>query len=295
MGGVLQSGPLGAMNRLATTRITILHTNDWHSRIEPFERDGGQLSGQGGAAARVLMIESIRKESEHVLLLDAGDIFQGTPYFNYFGGEPEYKLMTLMGYDAVTLGNHDFDNGIDGIMKQLPHAGFSMLNANYDFTGTPLKDIVKPYQIFRKGPVRIGVFGIGIELKGLVPNALYGSIKYLDPIQHAQEMAMHLRTAEHCHLVICLSHLGYKYAHQKVSDISLAAATEGIDLIIGGHTHTFLDEPVSVTNRMGQSVLINQVGWAGVRLGRIDFDFNPFSGEVNKALSEVRKIENEVG
>ncbi len=280
---LLAGSPFNVLGSSQVTYLTILHTNDWHSRIEPFETDGGPLSGMGGAARRAAIIAKIRKESEHVLLLDAGDIFQGTPYFNYYKGELEYKLMSDMQYDCVTVGNHDFDNGIEGIVEMLPHAAFSFVNANYDFSKTKLKDVIKPYKIFMKGDIRIGVFGIGIELKGLVPDKLFGNIIYRDPVAHANEVALYLRKRKKCDLVICLSHLGYSYKSEKISDLKLAAQTSGIDLILGGHTHTFLPEPVVVKNAEGKDVTINQVGWAGVRIGKIDYTFNLITG---KALAQ---------
>lgn len=253
-----------------TQKITILHTNDMHSRIDPFPNDGGRNAGKGGMARRAQLIKQIRQQEEHVLLLDAGDIFQGTPYFNLFGGELEFKLMSQMGYDASTLGNHDFDNGIKGLMDQLPHAKFPFIIANYDFKGTALDQQFAPYKIFQKGEIKVGVFGLGIELKGLVNEKLYGSTRYLDPIPVATEMVQQLE-AEGCNLIICLSHLGYRYRNDKVSDTVLAQQVEGIDLIIGGHTHTFLDEPTVVQNPQGAPVLVNQVGFGGINLGRIDF------------------------
>lgn len=254
-------------------KLTILHTNDVHSRIEPFPMDGSRLQGLGGAARRAALIKKIRQEEKQVLLLDAGDIFQGTPYFNVYGGELEMKLMTQMGYDAATIGNHDFDAGIDGLYKQLPNANFPLINCNYDFSNTILKDSVKPYQIFHRGAIKIGVLAVGIELDGLVPKALFKETQYLDPIVHANKVATMLKKDEKCDFVICLSHLGYKYTENKVSDIVLANKSRDIDLIIGGHTHTFLDEPVLESNLDGDPVLINQVGWAGVVLGRLDVLF----------------------
>ena len=164
-------------------KITILHTNDMHSHIHPFE--SGRNKGLGGMAQRASLIKRIRNEEEHVLLLDAGDIFQGTPYFNFYGGELELKLMSEMRYDAATIGNHDFDNGLEGLRKQLPHANFPFLIANYDFSDTILKDTFKPFKIFKKGDLKIGVFGIGIELDGLVPKSLFGNTIYQDPIKKA--------------------------------------------------------------------------------------------------------------
>lgn len=258
------------------TKITILHTNDTHSHIHPFT--SGRNKGLGGMAQRAGLINSIRDEEEYVLLLDAGDIFQGTPYFNFYGGELEFKLMSQMKYDAATLGNHDFDNGLNGLKKQLPHANFPFLIANYDFSETILKDTFKPYKIFNKGGVRIGVFGIGIELENLVPKKLYKKTQYLDPITQANYFADLLRHQKDCDLIICISHLGFKYKSKKISDITFAKKTRNIDLIIGGHTHTFLKKPVEILNLDEKQVLINQVGWAGINLGKVDFTFNHING-----------------
>jgi 5'-nucleotidase len=268
---------LGSLSLLSFTppkklkHITILHTNDVHSHIEPFARAHAQYPGMGGAARRYTLIKQIRQENPNTLLFDAGDIFQGTPYFNYYGGELEFKLMSKMGYDAATIGNHDFDNGIDGLLAQLPHARFPFVNTNYNFENTVLEGQIKPYRIFLKDGIKIGVFGLGIELKGLVAKKHYKETEYLDPVDTAQTIVKQLKEEEKCELVICLSHLGYEYQGDKISDQKLAAATKNIDLIIGGHTHTFLPKPSVVLNAIGEKVLINQVGWAGVNLGRIDF------------------------
>lgn len=259
-----------------TKKITILHTNDVHSHIDPFPADHPRNANLGGAARRAALIESIRKEEENVLLIDAGDIFQGTPYFNYYGGELEFKLMSMMQYDLATMGNHDFDNGIDGFYAQLPHAKFEFVSANYDFKNTILNDIVKPYKIFNKDGIKIGIFGLGIELDGLVDKKLYKETVYNNPIEVAQDMTRILKEEQKCDLVICLSHLGFSYKNEpyKVSDLELAKKTKNIDLIIGGHTHTFLDKPVVEKNSEGKEVLINQVGCYGINLGRIDFYFS---------------------
>lgn len=259
-------------------RLTILHTNDVHSRIDPFPMDGGRNQGLGGVAARAELIEKIRGEQELVLLLDAGDIFQGTPYFNLYKGEPEIKAMSLMKYDATTIGNHDFDAGLENLANQLTkHANFPMLVSNYDFTGTPMENKYEPYKIFRKGKLKIGVLGIGIEMKGLVPDNLTAGTQYLDPVQKANATAYKLKKDKNCDLVICLSHLGYQYRESKISDVLLARESENIDLIIGGHTHTFLDTPVTRKNKKGQDVIVNQVGFAGIILGRLDFEFSKIS------------------
>ena len=257
-------------------KLTILHTNDMHSHIHPFT--SGRNKGLGGMAQRAALIKQIRKQEEHVLLLDAGDVFQGTPYFNVYGGELEFKLMSEMKYDAVTLGNHDFDNGLEGLKKQLPHANFPFLIANYDFSDTILKNTFKAYKVFRKGDLKIGVFGIGIELDGLVPKKLYQNTDYQDPISTANHYANLLKQKEKCDLVICLSHLGFKYNGKKISDMTFARQTRNIDLIIGGHTHTFLKKPVKQLNLDKKEVLINQVGWAGINIGKIDYHFSQNEG-----------------
>ncbi|TYA71491.1 bifunctional metallophosphatase/5'-nucleotidase [Seonamhaeicola marinus] len=259
----------------STRKITILHTNDVHSHIDAFGPNDGRNANKGGVARRATLVENIRKENPHTLLLDAGDIFQGTPYFNYYGGELEFKLMSMLKYDAATIGNHDFDNGIDGLYAQIPHAKFEFISANYDFSNTVMDTHVKPYKTFVKDGIKIGVFGLGIELKGLVDPAMFKETKYLDPIEISQDMTRILKDEEKCDLVICLSHLGYNYRNEpKVSDLSLAKATKDIDLIIGGHTHTFLPKPTIVKNIENKNVLVNQVGCYGIYLGKIDFYFD---------------------
>jgi len=219
------------------------------------------------------IVEKIRGEEEHRLLLDAGDIFQGTPYFNFFLGELEFKLMSEMKYDAATLGNHDFDGGIEGLHKQLPLANFPFIVSNYDFSDTLLEGKTKPYKIFQKGPLKIGVLGVGIELTGLVPEKHYKGTQYLDPITSANKYALELKKEQKCDLVICLSHLGYRYRNNKVSDIVLAQNSRNIDVIIGAHTHTFMKKAKTYRNLDEAEVIINQVGWAGMLLGRMDFYF----------------------
>ncbi|MBI3135611.1 MAG: metallophosphoesterase [Bacteroidetes bacterium] len=255
-------------------KITILHTNDTHSRIDPFPADDAKFPGLAGVSRRMTLIEKIRAEEEHVLLLDAGDIFQGTPYFNLYGGEIEFKMMTAMQYDAATMGNHDFDGGLEGFAKALPFAGFPFLCSNYRFENTLLDGKTTHHMIFYKGDLKIGVFGVGVELSGLVPEKLYGDTVYLDPIKVAQTVADELKYEHGCDLIICLSHLGHKPKLNKMCDPVLAAETENINLIIGGHSHTFMEKPEEHKNKAGKKVLINQVGWAGLMLGRIDFYFD---------------------
>ena len=263
--------------------ITILHTNDTHSQIEPFDPNHHKFANKGGVARRASLIQKVRNENPNTLLLDAGDIFQGTPYFNYFGGEIEFKLMSLLKYDAATMGNHDFDNSIEGFHHQLPNANFDFVCANYDFRNTILNTLVKPYKIFFKDGIKIGVFGLGIELQNLVSPELFKETTYLDPIEITKDITRELKENENCDLIICLSHLGYHYKNtQKVSDLKLAAATKDIDLIIGGHTHTFLPKPTLVKNVNNETVIVNQVGAYGVNLGRIDFYFD---NQSNKEIS----------
>jgi 5'-nucleotidase len=257
-------------------KITILHTNDMHSHIDAFGPDDGRNPNQGGVARRASLVESIRKENPNTLLLDAGDIFQGTPYFNYYGGELEFKLMSMLKYDVATIGNHDFDNSIEGLYAQLPHAKFDFVSANYDFSNTVMDTHVKPYRTIIKDGIKVGIFGLGIELNGLVEKRMYKETVYLDPTEATQEMTRILKEDEKCDLIICLSHLGYNYREpsQKISDLKLAKTTKDIDLIIGGHTHTFLKKPTVVKNLEGKNMLVNQVGCYGINLGKIDFYFD---------------------
>lgn len=254
-------------------KLTILHTNDTHSNIDPFPENHSRYPGKGGVARRYELIQKIRSEEKNVLLLDAGDIFQGTPYFNRFGGVLEMRLMTELGYDAATMGNHDFDAGIDGFVKAREHAKFPFLCSNYNFSNTQIDGHTTDMLVIDKGNIKVGVFGVGVELKGLVPDDKYKETEYLDPIEIANDKAKELKK-KGCDVIICLSHLGYEYKSNKVSDRVLAQKTQNIHLIIGGHTHTFLDKPTEEKNLEGKTVLINQVGWAGINVGRVDFRFD---------------------
>lgn len=281
--GISFVGMAGGLNALSdqwlkaekskSVKLTILHTNDVHSRLEPFPMDGSRNEGLGGAARRASLISDIRKSEKNVLLLDAGDMFQGTPYFNYFLGEPEIKMMNAMKYDVATIGNHDFDGGLENLETQLNKANFTIVNANYHFTGNGLASLIKPYTVIEKERIRVGIFGLGIELEGLVPAKLYGNTQYQDPVAKAREISEILKSEEKCDYIICLSHLGHKYKDEKISDVELASKTSNIDLIIGGHTHTFLDKPMIVNNPDGMPVHVTQAGWGGIMLGRIDVTF----------------------
>lgn len=260
----------------AVKKLTILHTNDQHSRIEPFDNSYSKNPNQGGFARRASLVQNIRKEENNVLLVDSGDTFQGTPYFNFFGGELEFRLMSMMGYEASTMGNHDFDNGLEGFLKVQPNASFPFICSNYDFKNTILEGKTLDFKIINKGGIRVGLFGLGIELEGLVGKKSYGETKYLNPVEISQHYSNFLKNDKKCDLVICLSHLGYDYDNdaQKLSDKKLVAETENIDLILGGHTHTFFKAPEVFKNRQDKDVLINQVGWAGLMLGRLDYFFD---------------------
>ena len=256
------------------TKITILYTNDVHSRIESFPINDPKYPGLGGFAPRAKLISQIRSEEKNVVLLDAGDVFQGTPYFNFYSGELEFKLMSSIGYDCMTLGNHDFDLGIDNIVKQMQHANFNIINCNYNLENTSLKNKIKPYRVIIKDGIRIGILGVGIELAGLVPENLFQETIHQNPVEKANEIARLLKHDEKCDFIICLSHLGYTSDNKKPNDQLLASETENIDIIIGGHTHTFLDQPVFFENKKHKKVMVTQVGWAGVWLGRIDVLIN---------------------
>lgn len=273
---LLMAENFSALSAASEYQLTILHTNDQHSRIEPFDASYTRNPNQGGFTRRAALVQKIRNEEKNVLLLDSGDTFQGTPYFNFFGGELEFKLMSMMGYDASTMGNHDFDNGLQGFKKVRSAAKFPFICSNYDFKNTILDGETEKYKIFNKNGIKVGLFGVGIQLSGLVGKKDYGETEYLDPIEIAQQYSDFLRNEKKCDMVICLSHIGYDYKDdpKKVSDKILAAKTDGIDLILGGHTHTFLPEPQSFLNRKGKNVLVNQVGWAGLLLGKITFYFD---------------------
>lgn len=275
------------------TKLTILHTNDVHSRLESFPMDGSSNAGKAGVAPRAALINKIRSEGNEVLLLDSGDIFQGTPYFNMFDGEPEIKAMQMMGYEACTMGNHDFDAGLENFQtKMRTYSKFPVVICNYDFRETVMEHSYVPYQVIKKGKLDIGITGVGIELSGLVPDKLYGKTKYLDPIEEVNKTAHYLKKEKKCDFVICLSHLGDRYADNKVSDEIMAKETENIDLILGGHTHRFFDAPRQYQNKAGKKVLVNQVGWAGIKLGRLDYSFSRSRGQKldnNQSLSIGKK------
>jgi len=253
-----------------TGAITILYTNDTHARLEPFPENARQFAGLGGIAERASLIKKIRYEQDHVLLLDAGDVFQGTPWFDVYGGSVDFELMTQMGYDAMAIGNHEFDRGPDGFAEAAKKAGFPILAANYLARDTPMNPFLRDQIVKEFDGFRVGIFGLGIKLNGVVEPSLSGDVRSFDPVRTAERSVESLRSFYNCDYVICLSHLGYKQELGGIDDEMLVKAVSGINLIIGGHTHTFLDKPVPIENPSDNITWITQMGHSGVRLGRID-------------------------
>ena len=272
-GIALGSVPYNLLANEDFVTVSILHTNDIHTHIEPFESSNPRYDGKGGLARIAELAEKYRQKNPNTLLFDAGDMFQGTPYFNYFKGELIFKLMSAAGYDAGTIGNHEFDNGLEGILEPLPHARFPFIISNYDFSDTLLSGKFPRWKIFKKSGVKVGVYGLGIELSGLVSKSNYGNTIYRNPLNVAREMEQFLKNEKKCDLVICLSHLGLRYRENKISDMVIAAETSITDLIIGGHTHTYLEKPIELKNKAGKQVVVNQAWWGGLVVGQIDFVF----------------------
>lgn len=252
------------------TNITILYTNDTHARLDPFPENARQYAGMGGIARRASLVKKVRALEKHVLLLDSGDVFQGTPWFDIYGGKVDLELMSGMNYDAMVLGNHEFDRGPDGLADAAGKAKFPMLASNYITRGTPLEPFVQRRIIREFDGFRVGIFGLGIEFQGVVNRDLHGDVRSQDPVPVAKRGVESLRDFHRCDFVICLSHLGYWHNNGRIDDITLAKNVPGIDLIIGGHTHTFLDEPVMIENGEGLHTVITQMGHSGVRVGRFD-------------------------
>ncbi|HZE73038.1 MAG TPA: metallophosphoesterase [Pyrinomonadaceae bacterium] len=253
--------------------ITVLHTNDTHSQIDPLPLNDRSYPGKGGVARRATLVKRVRKENPNTLLIDAGDAFQGTPYFNFFRGEVEYKAMSAIGYDVGTLGNHEFDNGVAALAAALKFANFDLVSANYDVRGTALEGRIKQYVVREVGGVRVGLFGLGISPVALITPDNFKGVTYNDPVQVSRDTVRILREKERCQIVIAMSHLGYYEKPNKgqVGDSQVAEQVDGIDFIASGHTHTFMEKPVMVKQPGGQETLIFQVGKSGIYVGRIDF------------------------
>lgn len=247
-------------------KITILHTNDTHSRIEPIPETDKNAPDKGGALRRAKYIEQVRQENKNVILIDAGDFLQGTPYYNLFEGKVETEVMNMMKYDVATLGNHEFDYGLEGLKKVVDWAKFPIISSNYDFSGTPLKDVFDPYLILKRDGVKIGIIGVNVQPKGLIATDNYAGMIFLDPIETVNHYAQKLKTIDRCDLIIVLSHLGY------TSDKKLAEASQNVDMIIGGHSHTYMKEPDRIKNAANKDVMVYQTSGRGVYVGRIDVE-----------------------
>lgn len=254
--------------------LSILHTNDLHGRFE-----GNKAAYHAFAQQARQFVGKIRREQAHVLLLDAGDVLNPS---NSKG--EELAWMKGMGYDAFALGNHDFDRGMQDLSSQLSRNPIPALAANYQLADTPLAKLVKPYHIVEKAGQRIGIMGLGLNPEASIPQLLREGLVYTDPLVTANLIAAELKEKHACNLVICLSHLGYHYQDEQVSDLKLAPQSRNIDIIIGGHTHTFLPEPIVVNNLDGKPVLINHAGWGGLLMGRIDLQYS--NGAIRVAKGE---------
>ncbi|HET6329599.1 MAG TPA: metallophosphoesterase [Holophagaceae bacterium] len=265
--------PLRGASADSAARITLLHTNDTHDHLDPFPAGTERQSGLGGIARRATLVKRLRKELGNVLLLDAGDAFQGTPYFNEWKGRLDFKLMSLVGYDAVTLGNHDFDDGVDGLLDAMREATFPFVCANLDFSGAPaLARRVSPYLIRQVGGVRVGVLGATVAFNGLVLPENHKGVEWLDPIAALTPLVKRLREEEHCDLIVLTSHLGIRGENNRAGNLEVAAQVPGIHAIISGHTHIFMEEPAVVKNALGETIVF-EVGYGGTELGRLDFSF----------------------
>ena len=261
-----------ALNAVAQKRIVILQTNDCHSQILPFNKNLADKTKAdlGGFTRRVAYVKQQREKNPDLLLFDSGDFSQGSSYYNLFKGDVEIGLMNIMRYDAATIGNHEFDFGLDNMARIFRMAEFPVVCANYDFKGTVLEDIVKPYVVLKRNGLKIGVFGLSPKLEGLVVKENYGSIKYLDPVSSARDVVKILREKEKCDLVVCLSHLGWKTGDEEPSDERLIPLTDGIDVVLGGHTHSYVTPMDMVYNSKGNNVLISQNGKSGMYISRFD-------------------------
>lgn len=252
-------------------KLVILHTNDTHSQVEPTENSNLKTANMGGYARRMGVIEKIRSEEKNVLLFDAGDFSQGTPYFNFFNGRVEIDALNRMQYDAGTLGNHEFDNGIDTLAVILKNARFPLISSNYELENTPIKNHIQPYLILKKFGLKIGIMALNVDPKSLIIESNYRGLVYRDPIEKAKETSAFLKNKQKCDLVICLSHLGSDSTAIDVNDFTIAHQTKHIDIILGGHSHSLL-ENTKTNNAEGKKVIIAQMGKSGLYLGRIDIE-----------------------
>lgn len=251
-------------------QLVILHTNDTHSTVMPLNENLNDTmkAGRGGYLRRLAMLKEERVKDPELLLFDSGDFSQGSPYYTIYEGEVEVGLMNMMRYDAATIGNHEFDFGLDNMARLFRMAEFPIVCANYDFTGTVVEGLVKPYVVLERKGLKIGVFGVAPKLEGLVSKANYEGVSYLDPVEKAREVSDLLRNEEKCDVVVCLSHLGWAI-QPDVEDSTLVAGTSNIDIVLGGHSHTYLTELQWVKNRDGREIPVDQNGKHGIFIGRM--------------------------
>lgn len=249
--------------------LVLLHVNDTHSRMEPLN-DDSEFHNTGGCVRMDAYINEVRTEEKNVLLFHSGDIVQGTPYYNLFRGQAEIAALNKMGVNACCIGNHEFDYGLEGLKTMIEAANFPFVSCNYDFSETILRDLVKEYAIFKIDGMKIGVLGLGPNPDGLIFDIHIQGMKFKDPIISANQTAKYLKEKEKCDLIICLSHLGYYEEEEDLGDITLAKNSHFIDLILGGHTHTFLENPENILNLEGKKVVISQMGYRGIYVGRMD-------------------------
>jgi len=250
--------------------LVVLQLNDTHSRLEPFPDNQPSYPNRGGMVRLDNYADQVRKETKNVLLFHCGDLVQGTPYFNWYKGDAEIAVANLMKTDAACLGNHEFDNGMESLAKMVKQAKFPFVATNLDLSGTPLDGLTKKYLIIKRNGIKIGIIGLTISPEGLVSKSNSMGVKYLDPVESANTMATFLKEKKKCDLIICLSHLGYYPKEERMGDITIAKKSRYIDVILGGHTHTFMTEPDKVSNTDGQEVVINQTGAYGIYFGRLN-------------------------
>ena len=250
-------------------KITVLHTSDTHSCVLPLNKNlaDTMLADRGGFLRRIAMLKQERQSDPDLLLFDCGDFSQGSSYYTMFKGDVEVELMNRMHYDAVTIGNHEFDFGLDNMIRLFKLADFPVVCSNYDFGDTELKDIVKPYIVLKRKGVKIGVFGVCPPLEGLVSTKNYGPLKYLDPVEVTERMVDILRNQKKCDVVICLSHLGWEISDYP--DNELIKRTSGIDLVLGGHSHTYLKTLGYETDKTGRKVPVDHEGKHGIFVGKM--------------------------
>ena len=266
---------LSIVSTTAKTRkqLVVLHTNDTHSTIMPLNEnlDNKDLAGRGGCLRRINMIKEERKQNPDLLFFDSGDFSQGSGYYTLFKGEVEVGLMNQMGYDAATIGNHEFDFGLNNLAKLIRMANFPIVCSNYDFTGTPCEGLVKDYITLHRNGLKIGVFALGAPMKGLVSNKNCEGVTFLDPAETAQKYVKLLRKQEKCDVVICLSHLGWKIS--EYPDEQFIREIDGCDLVLGGHTHTYMPTLEYAPDKTGRMIPDDQNGKHGVFVGKLVLTF----------------------